>query len=615
MYYKVLYCVSVCVVCVLSYDCNIPPGQSTGPKLPPLPNQYEARIEANIKQKGKSIEVTEYYDYLSNRAAIMIMSNGKLFTSIINFKQMERYDIHSDGTCKTTDLKENHRSIFGFTAGNGSSHVDTVTDVFKFGQKFNETYLGRDKVRGIPVNHWRSCQQWKEKKTNFTLDYYFTTSDYHTASGHKEIPVRAVINGTAVNVDSKGKELPGTHNFSHVYDFVFFRPGPVKDPLVFEIPRGTICPGRKPTLKMPILPEQFSLNLEIDTFDIDKPSTERIYFDYNYGLIRSDHINLDKSTNKITTIEDFNLGVEYIIDVLHGNCTINKISNDSYGSLVSQTGKIKMRHAEDILKYNNRTYIYQGQRIWRGLSANAWANLSRDGIVQEILFLKKPNLPDLKKQLPVLIGLYSKNISKTKDSGSEKFVHFYNYQPTHSDLDIYDISLCYSDGPNKLNIMLTIKGDYVKDVEGYRSYFYTATRSKLAKLSGVKPLRIAHLQITGGDKINVLFSILDKSPISSDNSANVGEAFHKLVVGASTNPQFSVHYPHNNKMFYIEADSVSTITNIISTSDTFSSGAMAGVGVGMLVVGLVIGIATMFIIHRRLQRPDDCTVPYTRSKD
>lgn len=38
-----------------------------------------------------------------------------------------------------------------------------------------QSYLGTAEVRGITVDHWRSCQEWKEMNANYSLDYYFTS--------------------------------------------------------------------------------------------------------------------------------------------------------------------------------------------------------------------------------------------------------------------------------------------------------------------------------------------------------------------------------------------------------------------------------------------------------
>lgn len=35
-------------------------------------------------------------------------------------------------------------------------------------------YVGREIYRGIPVDHYRSCQDWYELSANFLIDFYFS---------------------------------------------------------------------------------------------------------------------------------------------------------------------------------------------------------------------------------------------------------------------------------------------------------------------------------------------------------------------------------------------------------------------------------------------------------
>ena len=35
-------------------------------------------------------------------------------------------------------------------------------------------FVGKEIMRGIPVNHYRSCQNWDEFNANVLIDFYFS---------------------------------------------------------------------------------------------------------------------------------------------------------------------------------------------------------------------------------------------------------------------------------------------------------------------------------------------------------------------------------------------------------------------------------------------------------
>ncbi|KAK7441970.1 hypothetical protein BaRGS_00040552 [Batillaria attramentaria] len=386
---------------VPSYPC--PPAPYGGNVQPPadsfpdLPDQFVLHVEANIVQKQATSEAVEVYDFPNKRAAMSITSNNDTVTSIFNYETGERFDLLADGSCKTRNLSDSSFDVFGFTEikAGGTPTIMKVNDVFRLGQDAQRTFIGETVVRGIPVYHWRTCQTWKvggEVRAAFLLEYFFSKPTYYTATKLSMVPVRAVINGTAVNVDSEGKTMDGAHNFSHVYEFSFFRPGPVEDDSVFEIPRGTVCKDRQIAKPLPTLPDQFSLSMEVYVAGTPRPPmTERMLFDYDFGLIQTDRYaprgrGERFGLTKLTIVEDYNNHVQYVIDSFDGNCSISPMPEGLSTSGAGHGTHITMKHGQELLQFNHRKYVYQGQRTLRDLRVDVWAN-ETGGMVQELYFL------------------------------------------------------------------------------------------------------------------------------------------------------------------------------------------------------------------------------------
>ncbi|GFR76423.1 hypothetical protein ElyMa_000482400 [Elysia marginata] len=270
------------------------------PPLPELPVQYSLRVEANILQKRWTTEVEEHYDSINQRASLAVSFNGSTVYSIFNFKSEERYDIYPNGSCIASRAGVDYFGFVKMTKGPKGQRpaMATINQVFKFGKGYNQTYVGKDTVRGIPVNHWTSCRvghncpshlvEWTRWGAKFQLDFYFADPDFISASGGHQIPVRIVLNGTANNVGRGQESVEGRHRFEHMYEFVSVRPGPPRDADVFQVPPGVFCQGRRDTKPMPELPERFEMNTEIVVPDSGMhPRQNYLRYDWPHRLLET----------------------------------------------------------------------------------------------------------------------------------------------------------------------------------------------------------------------------------------------------------------------------------------------------------------------------------------
>lgn len=98
--------------------------------------------------------------------------------------------------CHVSELTNSRTNVFGFHYEGKQVHINSTADFLKFGKQFNETYLGQDEVRGIPVDHWVTNIP-HDDGTSIDLHHYFTIKGYHSATNGTQVLVRATINGTS----------------------------------------------------------------------------------------------------------------------------------------------------------------------------------------------------------------------------------------------------------------------------------------------------------------------------------------------------------------------------------------------------------------------------------
>lgn len=118
-----------------------------------------------------------------------------------------------DGFCRVGSINSSMGlALFGEMRDDGTMHVRDSSFAFKFGSSYSEVclfwakfhnksfvfyplkctiiigidseiknkymyfqvYIGQDSVRGIVVDHWKSCMKWAQSNRTYTVDYYFS---------------------------------------------------------------------------------------------------------------------------------------------------------------------------------------------------------------------------------------------------------------------------------------------------------------------------------------------------------------------------------------------------------------------------------------------------------
>ncbi|XP_060604426.1 uncharacterized protein LOC132757231, partial [Ruditapes philippinarum] len=198
------------------------------PTLPDLPDQFQTTIEANFVIKGYTITAYEYFDNPGNRAAMRANKNDTDNISLFDYTNNQLTFINGK-SCQVKNLTTDPTDVYfgSFSKGGIPPHILNSRGALHFLKSSGQQYMGKDVVRGISVDHWRSCIYWPQIRANFTLDYYFTVQEWKDAIAYPRIPVRAYVKG--VTEDFTG----AVSHVEHYYDYVDFRTE-IADLTVFE---------------------------------------------------------------------------------------------------------------------------------------------------------------------------------------------------------------------------------------------------------------------------------------------------------------------------------------------------------------------------------------------
>lgn len=120
----------------------------SSPELPTFPTAFSTSVEVNIVNKNYTAIYKEFYDLAANKGSLQRTKDGKTTLSIYDYSLDERIDLDmSAQNCFVSSIYVGPRHFNFF--GNNNSHIDSVSQLFHFAKRFNETYMGVVSIRGI----------------------------------------------------------------------------------------------------------------------------------------------------------------------------------------------------------------------------------------------------------------------------------------------------------------------------------------------------------------------------------------------------------------------------------------------------------------------------------
>ncbi|KAL5019584.1 hypothetical protein ScPMuIL_002476 [Solemya velum] len=593
-------------------QCTAATPSATPKKMPSLPQSFQIHVECNMIDDNKTIDIMEYYDYSNRRGTIQEYDQGGYGQLWYNFNTMQLITYQPKQGCIVQPMSTATESAY-FMGHNTAGGFKMFSPRGFMHMKGNETYIGRENIRGITVDHWKSCQHWTVFNATMDADWYFSASPDQWAS--------AAISATPVRVHVKGHgwdPVKGlTKNFEHYYEFFEFHEQ-IDNRTVFEIPPGVVCPGMVSTRKMDVIvPNGISFVTEVvdNTLGDIRIIKEDYDFQSKVGRFMYKPINNKFKaprfgTDMIAEIHDFNTGVAYVTDVKRGNCTAMPIELASFDAVHTDPSHIRMRTSRDFFFFGNRINVsYTGQRTVRNILCDCWIAQRTDfpspgnvTTIWEWFYAVKDWKDDdsTVTHIPVQLRITFPQVMNGLSYESNVF----EYKPRQPDLSSFDIGACYMNR-NRRKFQFSIAGKYKRTIDADRSRFRTLVQKAIASQSLVNVLRVSNVQLFLQDDIKITFQMLDVAPVRGDVTGTQAE----IPLDQAANRFLdSVNYD----LFVIPLDSSfgsvksipaiknsiveTTVRSAITTG--YGPGAMAALGVTMPIAGVGIGALVAFFFFK-----------------
>jgi hypothetical protein len=482
-------------------------------------------------------------------------------------------------------------------------------------------YDGPSSHRGIATNRWFFCTFDSQTATTTVNEWHFADQ---TASQLPELvqneavalPVVVIIRGLDNTSPSKPIE------FLQRLDLTFFDSVQPLDPIL-QITPSKLCSGNASAqVPLPTAPSYFKFKGEQITVVSSEPANivytveeytqlAQLFIQEQISPPSASSLGNDKSFARM--VNDYASGLSFNLDLETGKCRVAPIAN-GIDSIPVAGGNVRMRNSKQFFDLDSNQYQYMGVQMIRGIECDTWSAYFLDGQSdheQDELYIwyfattnwKKTYNLDVTTALPVAL-----EIQQTILGNIDTQFNFYEFD-TLDYMRIPDVSLCFNH-TNTLNVEFFISASYSKYVAPNLQLFYKSIYQGLIPLT-ISALRISSLDIQPAavDDIVVRFKLLEIIPLQTMGTTPTrytsnNDVYKNLNTAVNTGTfNFDITESAGKVTVRARPNSVSLfqdggINNSNSASSGYSTGAMAGIGIGMIVVGLVLGVVAVFAVKK-----------------
>ncbi|KAK0055776.1 hypothetical protein Bpfe_014842 [Biomphalaria pfeifferi] len=508
--------------------------------------------------------------------------------------------------------------------------------------KKNVSYLGESQSRGIATQKWIICEYFPG------LDMtYVTTWDIVDAVQFQLPAVQPTdaefapvlpISASTVFQNGSGSEVRQNLDYTH---FARIQP----DDRHFQIPADLLCANKPNSQKpLPVIPTYFSYKAEQLTINeyqtMSQQSPDLVYTNVDYrsimGLFVQDYIQTPGRGNSndksfLRVVDDFNTGISYELDLTSGVCEVLTISTMRKDAYPLGNGLVRMRSSDEYFDIDSTQYQYMGVHRVRDIDCDTWSTKMTDNKpdhTQNALYTIYFATADWQKKtgfrtiqtIPVMIQVMQGNTLQQ--------MNIYEFSTDPSKW-LPDLTTCYNPN-NTMNVEVFLKGQFDRYYSAGPGYFRQNFIGAFVAASQLgSPLRINDIDVQPADnnEIVVRFKLLEQLNVAGDVGTKPDKVPSKTIIANFVQQvnagQFLVDLDQDGRVtLYARKGSVAVTKNTgrfqfiapkANNSTGYSPGAMAGIGIGMLVFGLVLGVVIIFLV-KKFKKSGDDTIAMSTSK-
>jgi len=519
----------------------------------------------------------------------------------------------------------------------------------------NMMFNGTEDMNGIPCDVWVGCLFIPDGKITINVKYHFSRNDsdarWFTAGGSSSAPIG--IHAKGQSAEDKSFKLEQTFNYIY-FSEQFTSLDQEYFAKIFETPKHAYCPGRKNVYDLPNVPSQFSFRAEVIDNLANTIQFTREWYDFNANYSRMDfkspptgNDSIDITVSPQTIINDFNAGVSYIIDKFSRECTVIPITSGEFDSLPLGPTKTRMRTPREFFDFDKTgkyPWPYMGEHLIRNIATNGWISYrpfpsegSPLNATWEWYFATKRTVikaQDLVEDLePMQV------VIKSTEANVDMTYNVYRFSENAPDNRVFDVRNCYENG-GSVSFDMQLEGNWT----GFNAennlqlleYWFTLSVEAFAD---VRAIRVTDVEfVFYGKRIGVRFTLLGPATIKGDVDNNIqqvsiGDAKDRIVE-AFTDGIFQVYFMpdpvtgttifvpvpdtlrvvmrHEHPSSYRPTDTPLPPSTITQKLAGMNSGTAAGLGFGMLFLGVLIA-GVGIVVYKK--RTSDASYPNQRLRN
>ncbi|XP_063844547.1 uncharacterized protein LOC135091117 [Scylla paramamosain] len=362
------------------------------------------------------------------------------------------------------------------------------------------------------------------------------------------------------------------------------------------------------------------------------------WYDYEMKISRVDYIpffiyGADRRFENLTQrILDFNQDLMYMVRPRLSACSIMPINaNLSWGDVeVGEDGSIRMTSPWDWDDLSEPMQ-YNGRHWERGMIADVWVGIKPNPTVNLnetiVWYFASPFTNDiLAKDAAISLPTMDKVPIKLEKYLSfaeglpHILYHMYNFEAIIPLTHNHDVSLCFNHDQMR-HFTFDLPSNALEKSLFLRENLKYAVVGALAEAGNVSPIRINRLELKKTDTaLQVLFTLLEKPSKVADVEGNMEEntmdAAASAIKATLDDSQLIIivmygNSPDEGKKNHlitsftakphtmVEVERSENLPEGIEVFKGYSSGDMAGLAMGMIIAGLLMGLGGMYLYGRK----------------